>query len=424
MTAHELRTTAPPERVYIIGTDEAGYGPNLGPLLVGASCWSEPTGSLGVTLRDEFGTQLAAPPVAPPSSESVKPRAKKRRSLPSATLFDLNPESVDETTVLSPNVEKSRATTDSLVERLNVALAPVSSARGAFPLVDSKRLYSGANSLAKLERSFLIATRALGLKVASFQDAIRAISREHTRVAPPWEQNADLTIPIAPPPRVAATSLDAAVASVRELLSRERVELLDLRARRMHALEFNAALDRPMLKSDLIADVTTATLAETLVELSHSRPDSDSERAPLYVIALCDKLGGRDRYRHVLDARFPNAPLATLFESRSVSAYRLLITRARDRAGTLIELARPIALETRFTAKGESNAPTALASIVAKYLRELSMTLFNEFWKRATSGVDLQPTAGYPVDAVRFRNAVDSTRVALNITLAEFWRNK
>ena len=51
--------------------------------------------------------------------------------------------------------------------------------------------------------------------------------------------------------------------------------------------------------------------------------------------------------------------------------------------------------------KGEEFLPTALASMTAKYLRELSMRAFNEFWCARVPG--LRPTAGYPGDAPRFK---------------------
>ena len=49
-----------------------------------------------------------------------------------------------------------------------------------------------------------------------------------------------------------------------------------------------------------------------------------------------------------------------------------------------------------FRTKGEEFLPTALASMTAKYLRELSMRAFNEFWCARVTG--LRPTAGYPMD--------------------------
>jgi ribonuclease HII len=112
-----------------------------------------------------------------------------------------------------------------------------------------------------------------------------------------------------------------------------------------------------------------------------------------------------------------------LKESRDASVYRLIACKGKNRNGAEIAFTSPIRLEIRFTRKGESNAPTALASICAKYLRELSMDAFNEFWRRAIDK-SLKPTAGYPVDALRFRADVKETREQLGISDALFWRKK
>ena len=51
------------------------------------------------------------------------------------------------------------------------------------------------------------------------------------------------------------------------------------------------------------------------------------------------------------------------------------------------------------------------------------MDALNEFWRQAVDG-PLKPTAGYPVDALRFRDDVQETREKLGISDALFWRKK
>ncbi|MEK6247858.1 MAG: hypothetical protein N2C12_06740 [Planctomycetales bacterium] len=41
---------------YLVGTDEAGYGPNLGPLLISASAWHIPTDALGFDLYEHLSS--------------------------------------------------------------------------------------------------------------------------------------------------------------------------------------------------------------------------------------------------------------------------------------------------------------------------------------------------------------------------------
>jgi hypothetical protein len=55
----------------------------------------------------------------------------------------------------------------------------------------------------------------------------------------------------------------------------------------------------------------------------------------------------------------------------------------------------------QFREKGETAfLPTALASMVCKYLRELCMHSFNDWWCRQIAG--LRPTAGYYQDGSRW----------------------
>ena len=77
-------------------------------------------------------------------------------------------------------------------------------------------------------------------------------------------------------------------------------------------------------------------------------------------------------------------------------------------------------IEVSFCCDGEQFLPVALASMVSKYVREVSMKSFNEFWRRQLP--ELKPTAGYPQDAKRFRADVDFARRQLGITDRSFWR--
>ena len=52
--------------------------------------------------------------------------------------------------------------------------------------------------------------------------------------------------------------------------------------------------------------------------------------------------------------------------------------------------------------------PVGLASMLAKYTRELHMELFNSFWR--TLAPDVKPTAGYPTDAARFLEEIRRVR--------------
>ena len=77
-------------------------------------------------------------------------------------------------------------------------------------------------------------------------------------------------------------------------------------------------------------------------------------------------------------------------------------------------------VEFCFRTKAESCLPAALASMASKYLRELAMRAFNDFWRGRVPG--LLPTAGYPQDAKRFRVDIAETQRKLHISDRVLWR--
>ena len=440
--------------IYVVGTDEAGYGPNLGPLLVAASCWTVATEPLGSaeTLRRAFSpstNSISAESETAASSNVKSPpkrrRAKRNSSDDAASLFDLLP--VEET-VIAPSEPRNVAASeidgvsrriDAVVPSLNNFLAELCARRGVFPLADSKKLYGPSKSLAALERSFWLAlgtTRRVSqtvkrselANVASWSSILALLCGEAPSVdaTPPWERDVDFSLP-----RDAKTGsfgdLDAAFAQIDATFEAAGVSLVDVGARRVQPLEFNDLISRLGLKSDLIADVTTSLAVETILRALQTQPPASQgvadDALPVFIV-LCDKLGGRDRYAPLLAARFPGANVKTLVESRAASVYRFCALRGVVRDGSTVDFPTEIAVEIRFTAKGEANVPTALASICAKYFRELSMIPFNDFWRRNADNANLRPTAGYPLDAKRFRAEVEETRRRLNIPDAVFWRER
>ncbi|MFP4145439.1 MAG: hypothetical protein ACLFV3_09880 [Phycisphaeraceae bacterium] len=112
--------------------------------------------------------------------------------------------------------------------------------------------------------------------------------------------------------------------------------------------------------------------------------DGYARHEPLVVV---DRQSGRMRYRQVLAENFPEAHVRVLAESPECSAYRL-----EAAAGAMV---------VRFEVEAEqAHMPVALASMVAKYTRELMMARFNGYF--AQLAPDLAPTAGYALDAKRF----------------------
>jgi hypothetical protein len=125
-------------------------------------------------------------------------------------------------------------------------------------------------------------------------------------------------------------------------------------------------------------------------------------------VVFCDKHGGRNRYAALLQEVFPEQLVLVRQEGAELSKYRVQVA---DRQ-----------VEFRFQPKGEQHLPTALASMTAKYLRELAMRPFNTFWQRHVPG--LKATAGYPGDARRFFAEIRAAKERLGISDQVLWRER
>ena len=108
-----------------------------------------------------------------------------------------------------------------------------------------------------------------------------------------------------------------------------------------------------------------------------------------------DRLGGRQRYGPLLYPLFPNARFDILEQGDENQAYQVVDERVSERTMTI-----------HFNKGCEDiSFTTALASMTAKYVRELHMVLFNRWWEKHCPG--LKPTAGYYADGNRFLQDID-----------------
>ena len=316
-------TDEPPPGGLIVGVDEAGLGPNLGPLVLGVSVWRT------------RGEPWDADPL---------------RDLPA---------------VISP------------------APAP-----GRVAVADSKALYDPAKGTAELAKSARVALAVCGVEPATVGDWLAAVgSPPPPGGAQPWF--ADLTEPLPDLPE-----LHDLAAAWRSEGERAGLELVAVRADAVFAPRFNADLVRLGGKGRLLTAASLALLADAW----------DPAAAPPSRVE-CDKHGGRNFYAAALAGTFGELP-GVVREGAAGSEYTLHGGRHR----------------VAFRPRGEAFAPVALASLVAKFTRELLMGRFNAWWAGRVPG--LRPTAGYPTDARRFAEETAEARLGLGIEEAAFWRAK
>jgi ribonuclease HII len=127
------------------------------------------------------------------------------------------------------------------------------------------------------------------------------------------------------------------------------------------------------------------------------------------VTFVIDKQGGRNYYATIIQTALPEGWVSPVCESAMISEY------------TVLGLERDVRLV--FRPRADSGAlPVALASMLAKYLRELFMRQFNRFWQNHIP--TLKPTAGYPGDARRFFEAILPMMRQLGIPEKAVWRRK
>jgi hypothetical protein len=311
----------------VIGTDEAGYGPNLGPLVVAATAW-----------------RVAAPP-----------------------------EAVEET----------------ILEATQSALGGVT---GGPLWGDSKKIYRAGAGLDALERGVLVAlSLAGGGEPAAWQELAREIFVGPSNDPPP---EASMLARIVLPRHRQEPSFGQLATTLRESLLGRGVAVEAIRCRVVQPAEFNRLLDRGLNKSDILSQVTL-DLAATLATAAAG----DAEP----VVIWCDRHGGRRRYAPQIAGAFDASLVQPLEETPRRSVYRFGGNRRIE-----------------FSVGGESRLPVAVASMTAKYLRELAMLAFNGFWQERQPG--LAATAGYPVDAARWRREATAAIEVAGLPWDTLWR--
>ncbi len=278
---------------WVVGIDEAGYGPNLGPMVQAA-------------------VALHLPDDDPAGWETLKTTVRRAHEPDDGRLL------VD----------------------------------------DSKKVYSGGSGFGRLAAGVFAGLGSRPKQVKEFAEIVLGITcRTHLDGEPWYDPSAEL---------------DAA--EYPSLGEWKRV---------IHAIvvpspAFNIVVDRAGTKGAVTAD----GVGQFLTHMHETLPARER------IVVSCDKLGGRNFYGPILQAAFPEGWPVAERESAAESRYRIL------------NLDREVTVSFRPRADGESVC-VALASMFAKYLREVCMMQFNAFWAKYVPGASSQ-RPGNPLDAKRF----------------------
>lgn len=186
---------------YLIGTDEAGYGPNLGPLVVSASVWEVPDGLSGQGLYGVLASVVADRPEQPLCHGPTR-----------------------------------------------VAIA------------DSKRLYQSGKGLRHLERGLLAALALLDRRPRCCRGLWEALApgASAQQASIPWYAGYDAAVPVCDDP----AAVDQAAARLQTGLAGAGVRLVELRSRAVFEGPFNRLLQQHGTKGEALSHVTLGLVAE------------------------------------------------------------------------------------------------------------------------------------------------------------------
>ena len=316
---------------FLIGADEAGYGPNLGPLVISATVWEVPD---HISHPDLYG-------------------------------------------ILDNCITDARDESDRVW------------------MADSKQLYKPGGGLAALELGVLASLAATG---QSFIDGWKhlfetlAADQRKDMGQLPWYAEFDESLPI----DASGEQIDAASLQLIKGLREHGVRIAHIASRAIFPRTFNESLREFENKSAVLSHETIG-LISNLIESLHGN-----------VSVLCDKHGGRNKYAGLLQHHFNDGFITVESEGRQSSSYQW-------KSGEQL-------VDFEFQAKADHVLTAALASMTSKYIRELAMRAFNLFWCQKKT--DLKPTAGYPMDARRFKKQIARVQAGLGISDQVMWRKK
>jgi ribonuclease HII len=319
------------------GIDEAGYGPMLGPLCVGAS----------IFVLDDADPAEGAPDLWSLLRDAVcRERRDRRRRI-----------AIDDSKKLKCTTRTGRT-----------------------------------HPLRALERGVLSMLGTIGDDLPT--DDAELWARLGTALdEQPWY---DSRTPVPLAETVDALRIDAA--RLGRVMHKAAVSCAALRCEVVDAGAFNRQIERLGRKSQ----VNFAAVMR-LVEVVRRR---FGDRHPRIVV---DKQGARIRYLDDLRLAYPDANLRILAEDERISRYRLSC------AAWTMTISFEQGSESR-------HLPAALASMTAKYVRELAMLRLNRFF--TTRLPELKPTAGYVSDGRRYVREIEPLLRELALPRAELIRRR
>jgi ribonuclease HII len=254
---------------------------------------------------------------------------------------------------------------------------------------DSKLVYqSGPSGLKELERAILVLIASCNGYCENLEALLQCVAGQVVDYLPQYNWYAPFAGETFPS-HVDAYSVQAFANALRIEMQAHRTHCLELSAQVVLERELNRQLQATRNKSSVLFSTAAMHLDHLL--------NTYGQRG---LVIFCDQQGGRAHYGSLLRLMFDEWSLEIVREGDGHSEYRL---RRSDHVVRII-----------FCEKAEAQClPVAAASMLSKYLREMLMRRFNAFWKIHVP--DVQPTAGYYNDGLRFLRDIQAKRDEMQI---------
>jgi hypothetical protein len=248
---------------------------------------------------------------------------------------------------------------------------------GRIRIADSKELYSPAQGLRLLERGVLSLLHLLGEQPRSLQSLLDSLGfdEDSRRCRSPWyaDEEGGPRLPV----HLDKRSLEGARRKIELGARKKRVGLADASVAVVFEDRFNDLVGKTGSKASCAWQFVAGHLRAIWERYAGESP-----------VVVVDRQSGRRYYGELLSAAVPEAECVALSEEAAASRYRLCAPRGRQ-------------MEVVFEVESEKrHLPTAFASMLAKYVRELWMARFRGYW--AALAPQVRPTYGYFGDGRRF----------------------
>lgn len=250
-------------------------------------------------------------------------------------------------------------------------------AKGRITIADSKKLKLPSSSvrnhpLVHLERGVLAMLGTMGVFPETDAELFEVLGVEVEER--PWFGGDPVELPVGS----GRDMLKIDVNELRTTLEKAGVGVVDLKVHTLGVDAYNAVVRAHGTKA--------ATTAQLLVgHLGEVAKFSKTENGFDYTRVVIDRQSGRTHYHKLLSRVWDD--LEILEESDRASRYAG--GRDGDELGVLL-----------VSKADDGYLPVSLASMAAKYVRELMMGRFNRYWSAKLP--ELKPTAGYVQDARRW----------------------